>query len=531
MLRKELEQEEKSLSVQPTRRSLLRDGGALLLSAAFPVGTARAEEPANPASPPFQRSTVVEMARELASSEFVPPESDDLPAALANLTYDQYRDIRFNPDRAIWADSNLPFQLQLFHRGFYFGDRIDVSIVEGGEVRPLAYGRDLFTFGELVPRRPLPDADIGFSGIRLLHPINRPDKFDEVAVFQGASYFRSLGRGQTYGLSARGLALKTASQEGEEFPVFRSFWIETPARDDGAVVVHALLDSESVAGAYRFSIRPGSSTVVDVEAVLFPRIDLAKVGLAPGTSMFFFGPNGREGVDDYRPEVHDSDGLLMANGRGEILWRPLANPSRLRVSAFVDPGPRGFGLIQRNRDFDSYQDVEAAYERRPSLWVEPAGDWGPGAVTLIEIPTESEIHDNIVAYWAPREPIAAGSEYSFAYRLFWGEEPQLSTNTVCVTATRSGRATLRGPSPIRLFVVDFRATDPVPTAETSAPTATVSASAGKVDKVTVIRNSGTGGWRLTFHLDPEDAELIELRASLEFPDRRPTEIWVYQWTS
>jgi glucans biosynthesis protein len=349
-------------------------------------------------------------------------------------------------------------------------------------------------------------------------------------VFQGASYFRSLGRDQSYGLSARGLALNTAAPEGEEFPVFRSFWVETPVEDGQTVVVHALLDSQSVAGAYRFSIRPGASTVMDVEAIIFPRVELTRVGLAPGTSMFFFGPNGRHDVDDYRPEVHDSDGLLMVNGRGERLWRPLANPETLQTSAFVDVGPRGFGLIQRNREFEAYQDVEAAYERRTSLWVEPVGDWGRGAVTLIEIPSESEIHDNIVAYWAPREPIAPGSEFSFAYRLFWGQEPNLPPGGVHVAATRSGRATLGGASPIRLFVVDYVAMTDAPDADAADPKPTVSASGGKIDHVVIQRNRGTGGWRLAFQLDPEDAELIELRAELEFPDLRPAETWVYRWT-
>ena len=220
----------------------------------------------------------------------------------------------------------------------------------------------------------------------------------------------------------------------------------------------------------------------------------------------------------------------MVNGRGERLWRPLANPATLQTSAFVDVGPRGFGLIQRNRDFDSYQDVEASYERRTTLWVEPVGDWGRGTVSLIEIPSESEIHDNIVAYWAPREPIAAGSEFSFAYRLFWGQEPPLPTGGVHVSATRSGRALLGGPSPIRLFVVDYLATDAQSMAAAPDPEANVMCSAGKLDHVVVLRNPATGGWRLTFQLDPADAELIELRAALEFADRRPAEIWMYRWT-
>ena len=512
---------------------MLRSAGALFASAFLPAQALRAEDAtsaglAGGEAVPFERSTVVALARRLAASEFAPPPTD-LPAEIAELTYDQYRDIRSNRDAAIWADTNLPFHLQLFHRGFYFENKIDVAIVDGDEAHHLAYSPDMFVFGDLVPR-PLPSQDIGFAGIRLLGRINRADKFDEVAVFQGASYFRSLGRDQTYGLSARGLTLKTGAPEGEEFPVFRSFWVETPVEDSQTVVVHALLDSESVAGAYRFSIRPGPSTVMDVEAVIFPRVDLTSVGLAPGTSMFFFGPNGRDGVDDYRPEVHDSDGLLMVNGRGERLWRPLANPATLQTSAFVDVGPRGFGLIQRNRDFDSYQDVEASYERRTTLWVEPVGDWGRGTVSLIEIPSESEIHDNIVAYWAPREPIAAGSEFSFAYRLFWGQEPPLPPGGVHVAATRSGRAALGGPSPLRLFVIDYMTSTEIPDSPAVDPEPTVSASAGKVDHVVILRNPGTGGWRLTFQLDPEDAELIELRATLDFPDRRPAETWVYRWT-
>ena len=517
---------------RPTRRALLRNAGALLATTALPLDflAGRGLIPAALAQEmPFDRSIVVSMARELAKKEFVPP-STELPEAFADLTYDQYRDIRSDRGQAIWADEGLPFHLQLFHRGFYFANKIDVATVENDEARHLAYSPDLFVFGPLVPR-PLPTEDIGFAGIRLLGRINQPDAYDEVAVFQGASYFRSLGRNQSYGLSARGLALNTAAPEGEEFPLFRSFWVEKPLPDSQTVVVHALLDSPSVSGAYRFSIRPGTATVMDVEAVLFPRVELARVGLAPGTSMFFFGPNDRGDVDDYRPEVHDSDGLLMVNGRGERLWRPLANPKVLQTSAFVDAAPRGFGLIQRNRDLTAYEDFEAAYEKRTSLWVEPVGDWGRGTVTLIEIPSEAEIHDNIVAYWAPAEPIRAGTEFSVAYRLFWGQEPPLPTGGVHVSATRSGRAGVEGPTPVRLFVVDYVATDTQSMVSAPEPQATVAASAGKVDHVVLHRNPATGGWRLAFQLDPEDAELIELRAVLDFPDRRPTEIWMYRWTS
>ena len=327
----------------------------------------------------------------------------------------------------------------------------------------------------------------------------------------------------------------------EEFPLFRAFWVEKPPPDSELIVVHALLDSESVAGAYRFTIRPGLPTEMDVEVTLFPRVDLDAVGLAPGTSMFYFDANGREGFDDWRPQVHDSNGLLIVNGRGERLWRPLANPKSLQFSAFVDTSVRGFGLMQRTRDYGAFQDYTAQYEKRPSLWVEPHGDWGKGSVVLIEIPSNSEINDNIVAYWHPDEAIAAKSEYAFAYRLSWGDGP--AKPGVIVAATRRGRGDLGGESDVRRFVIDYLDTGiaappgntpapQVPADGTAAlPTATVTASKGTISDILVEQNPKTGGWRLTFNLDPGDETLVEMRATLTFPDRRPVDTWLYRWTA
>ena len=476
---------------------------------------------------PFSRSTVVEIARTLSKAAFVPPPTE-LPDPIKDLTYEQYRDIRSDRDHSIWADEGLPFRLQLFHRGFYYKEEIDVAIISDGEAHHLAYSPTLFDAGKLVPK-PLPTEDIGFAGIRLLGLINSPDKFDEIAVFLGASYFRSLGRGQVYGLSARGLALKTADPDGEEFPLFRAFWVEKPRPDSEMVVVHALLDSASVSGAYRFSIRPDQSTVIDVEATLFPRVDLTKVGLAPGTSMFAFGPNDRKDVDDYRPEAHDSDGLLMISGRGERIFRPVSNPQSLQVSAFEDAAPRGFGLTQRDRDPTTFQDFEAQYERRPTLWVEPVGDWGLGAIMLVEIPSDSEINDNIVAYWQPKDAIRAGSEFSIAYRQFWGNEPAPAPGSATVVATRIGRATLQGDSPIRRFVIDYKLPEPPPV-NSATPTANISSNTGVISETTMQPNPLTGGWRLSFHLDPQDAALVELRVVVNV-DGVPAETWLYRWTA
>lgn len=480
-------------------------------------------------SGPFNRSTVAEIARALAKQPYQAPDSS-LPKAFDKLTYDQYRDIRFKPEAAIWADKGLLYQMQLFHRGSYFKDPVEIALVDGDVAKHLAYDPSMFSYGPLVPQ-PVPTDDIGFSGFRLHAPINRPDYFDEVLVFQGASYFRSLGKGQGYGLSARGLAIKTADPEGEEFPIFRAFWVMVPAADSETCVVYALLDSPSTTGAYRFSIRQGMPTLIDVEAQLFPRVDLDKVGLAPGTSMFYFSANGRSGIDDFRPEVHDSDGLLMVTGRGERLWRPLANPKQLQISAFQDRSPRGFGLAQRDRDFVSYQDLEAGYERRPTLWIEPVGDWGAGSVTLIEIPTDSEIHDNIVAYWAPQDKIQAGTEYFFAYRMAWGKDPTLAAGAAFVSATRSGRASITGPSESRLFVIDYSFFPDSDRDKLGAPKATVQASKGTIANVVVTNNDETGGLRLSFQLDPAGETLIELNAALAFEGGATAETWVFRWTA
>jgi glucans biosynthesis protein len=478
---------------------------------------------------PFDRGMVVELARALARSPYVAP-TPSLPESLTKWQYDQYRDVRFRPAATLWTQRGHRFRLQLLPLGYLFTTPVEIALVEDGWARHLAYRADMFEAGSLV-KEPLPTEDIGFSGFRLLYPLNASSRFDELVVFQGASYFRSVGRDQTYGLSARGLALKVGDPAGEEFPMFRAFWIEVPARGSSVLVVHALLDSPSVAGAYRFELRPDrADSVMQVEAVLFPRQELREVGLAPGTSMFMFSPSGRLAADDFRPEVHDSDGLLVLNGRGEHLWRGLANPAKLQVNSFEDRSPRGFGLVQRDRTATDYQDFESHFERRPTLWVEPSGDWGEGAVVLVEIPTDAEIHDNIVAYWRPRQPVAAGAELRVSYKLSWGGEPAAVEDRLRVVRTGLGRADVKAPTPVRLFVVDYVGNPARCRAGCAPPRAAVTASAGKVRDVTVAENPLTGGYRVSFTLDPEGAELAELRLDLAFDDARRAEVWLYRWT-
>jgi periplasmic glucans biosynthesis protein len=474
---------------------------------------------------PFSAATVQELARELATKKFVHPRND-LPKVLQDLNYDQYRDIRFKRERAIWAHEGLPFQVELFHRGSFFKDPVEIFTVADGRAQRLTYTPDLFTFGSLVP--PMSEKAVtDFSGFRLRAPLNHAEHFDEFVVFQGASYFRAIAKGQQYGLAGRGLALKTGDARGEEFPIFRTFWIERPRPEAHTVVVHALLDSDSTTGAYRFTIRPGDPTVMDVELTLYPRVDLTHVGLAPLTSMFFFGANDRVGIDDFRPAVHDSNGLAIWNGRGEWLWRPLINPETLQISAFVDDNPRGFGLLQRHRDFANFQDLEARYELRPSLWVEAIGGWGSGVVQLVEIPSWSEYHDNVVAFWRPDRPLLAHTENHFTYRLHWCRFPPAMPSTALAMKTMTGAGPEKGK---RRFVIDFlgERLKALPQDATLEPI--LSTSAGAVEYPVIQPNSAAGGWRLSFVLVHGDETLCDLRCTLKLGDELLSEVWTYRWT-
>jgi periplasmic glucans biosynthesis protein len=470
---------------------------------------------------PFDAANVRQAARELAQKPFVVPDTS-LPDNIKNLDYDKYRKIRFIPDKALWRNDGLPFQIQFFHRGFYYSNRVDIFEVAEGRARPIKYSPSLFSFEDVPP--PSPDADLGFAGFRVHAAINRPDYFDEVGVFLGASYFRAVAKGQTYGLSARGLAINTAQSKGEEFPLFKTFWIERSQPKINSIVLHALLDSKSAAAAYRITIRPGETTVFDVEMNLYPRVDIQEPGIAPMTSMFLFDANDRQKIDDFRPAVHDSDGLFMLNGHGEALWRVLTNPTDLQISSFYDTNPRTFGLMQRQREFHVYEDLESHFEKRPSLRVEPIGDWGDGEVRLIEIPTDKEIHDNIVSFWRPKDPPRAKGEYAYTYRLHWGAG-ETGMQLAEFLKTRVGAAS----DDARLFVLDIVG-EKLKGVKADTVRGTVSANFGKVTNVVTQPNPENGGWRLSFNLVPEKASVIELRAQLMQNDVPLSEVWVCRWT-
>jgi len=474
----------------------------------------------------FGFDDVAQRARTLAQSPYRAPAFEP-PAELKALSYDGYRDIRFRPERSRWREQGLPFELQFFHLGKFQTQPVAINEITPQGVRHIAYDSRDFDYGK---NRLSPQAwgDLGFAGFRVHYALNNPAHKDELVVFLGASYLRALGRGQHYGLSARGLAIDTVGGRGEEFPRFTEFWIERPAPGATALVIHALLESPRATGAYRFTVRPGEETAMDVQARLFLREGVATLGLAPLTSMFQHGEN-QPRASDFRPEVHDSDGLAVASGSGEWLWRPLVNPKQPLVTSFAVRELAGFGLMQRDRAFGNYEDIEAQYERRPSAWVTPQGSWGPGRVELLQLPTADETNDNIVAYWVPERVPAAGQPLDFAYRLAWQGERQARPPNGWTLQSRRGQSFRDPPSPPSelQFIVDFDGPALRALPEGAAVEAVVSVGpSARLVEAHAYRNPVNGSWRMTLRADrPQTTQPLELRAFLRHGDNALTETW------
>lgn len=470
----------------------------------------------------FEPSAVLEIARTLAKRPYAAP-ANDLPEPFAGLTYEQYVAIKALPPALIWGGENRGFVAEPLHRGSFFSNAVSLFTVEDGQVRRVGYDRSRFEFGRL--NVPATLGDIGYSGFRL-HATFGNGHLAECAIVQGATFFRVVARGQNFGVVARALTLRPAETRGEEFPAFRAFWLERPVAGMNALVAHGLIDSESASGAVRMTFRPGDLTIVDVELTLFPRVALEHVGLAAMGSTFLFGPNDRRGVDDARPAVFESKGLQMLNGQGEWIWRPLQNPETLQISAFVDNNPRGFGLLQRDRDFAAFQDDDQRYERRPSLWIEPIGEWGQGTVQLIEIPSDSENNDNILAYWRPRTPLAAGSEVAFSYRQFWCWAPPDRPPLAVVAGTNVGRG---GAGRRRRFAVDFVG-EGLNGATPSELRSSLTTSTGTIQGLRTWPYPDRKALRVGFELDPGNENSCELRLVLEAGGKPLSETWLYRWT-
>ncbi|MEO3430385.1 glucan biosynthesis protein D [Pelagibius sp. CAU 1746] len=493
---------------------------------------------------PFSFEALTGRAKEAAAGPYRPPYRP-APEVVEQIDYEAHGKIRFDPGRALYGPGasgpQSAYPATFFHLGRFFGKSVkmhDLRDSAGGmAAREILYAPDYFEMPPDSVARELPE-DSGFAGFRLQESTGRDDwRTHDWIAFLGASYFRAIGELEQYGLSARGVVVNPTLSGPEEFPDFTEFYIAPAARPGDAVAVYALLDGPSLTGAFRFSLTRNAGVTMDVEKHLFLRRDVARLGLAPLTSMYWYAEGDRPARVDWRPEIHDSDGLALWTGKGERLWRPLNNPQRVTLSSFFDDDPRGFGLLQRDRDFDHYLDG-VRYERRPSLWVEPLGDWGPGSVQLLEIPTDDEIHDNIVACWVPQAAARAGDSRHLTYRLHWlAEEPYPARDFARVTASRLGRGGQPGkprPPGLTKFVVDFDGGRLPGLSAGSEPEPVVTASRGNVSRSFAEPVPGSDTWRAVFDLELDyggigSEEPVELRMYLALGDQPLSETWLYQY--
>jgi len=532
-----------------TRRTIV---AGMALSAAGLSVPAEAQQPAaqqqkapapqpQPAQQPqtFGFEDVVKRAREIASA----PHDASIPALpeqLTKLDFDAWREIRFRPDRALLGATGGRFRLQLFHLGHLFLRPVTINTVRDGVATPIPYSANLFDYGRAKFDKPLP-VNLGFAGFRIHYPLNDPRNSDELLSFIGASYFRWLGRDQKYGLSARGLAINTGLLDNkEEFPFFREFWIDTPDANTDRVTIYALLDSPSVAGAYRFIFQPGPETPVDIEATLFPRQPITRLGMAPLTSMYFLGENDRHmndrnKYDEFRAELHDSDGLLLRTDKDDWIWRPLHNPQIQEVHNFPVTNIKGFGLIQRDRSFSSYQDIELNYEQRPSYWIEPQGNWGEGRIELIELATKDETFDNIIVAYVPNAALEPGKPFTFSYRMrSLHDGANLNSlgrtlNTFTAPAYALGSAEAVGHN-TRRFMVDF--VDGELAYYLNLPNAVeivAGATNGKILRKFLVPNPAIKGFRAMLDVEVSDTDTTMMTCFLQAGRRRLTETWNYTW--
>jgi periplasmic glucans biosynthesis protein len=476
----------------------------------------------------FSFDVVAREAQTLAQSPWRRP--PQLEGARAKLGYDDFRRIRFRAEQALWRGANLPFQMQFFTTGNGLNRPLRLHEVVDGQAQPLVVRNAAFDFDGLLNEPPQAAAPI--AGWRLTYPLNQPDKQDEVASFLGSNYFRALGQGQRYGLSARALAIDTTgAATGEEFPDFAAYWFERPKAGAREWVFYALLDSPRATGAYRFVLTPGADTAVEVRARLFLRTAVATIGLAPLTSMFLHGENQPSPNGDFRPEVHDSDGLQIHTAEGEWIWRPLTNPRGVFVTSFALTSPKGFGLMQRDRAFTSYEDIEARYEARPSAWIEPIGDWGAGRVELLQFNTADETHDNVAAFWVPATPPQPGVPIDVAWRVLWQGAAQRTPPGAFAAHARSGHGYARQPiaRERRKLVIDFVGGAALPPEQADAVQAVASASPNaRLARVHTYPNAVRGGWRTTLEFDRIDPkQAVELRVFLRHGANTLSETWSY----
>ena len=506
--------------------------GALSLIFSQMIWALEASKDNQPEKLPPVLQSVIDAARVSAEQSY---EQDDhgLNSKLKDMDYTTYRSIRFKPQASLWRGNN-DYEIQFFHPGFLYQYPVSVFTIDHtNKPKPVLFNKAMFNYDDKAAAlQGLTDDKSGYAGFRVHYPIKSKQYKDEFAVFLGASYFRLVGKNQVYGISARGLAIDTAIIKGEEFPYFTSFWIVEPSEGE-PITIYARLESPSVAGAYKFVIQPDIDTTVNVESWLFAREDVEKLGLAPFTSMYLYGENSQKHHDDYRPEVHDSDGVLMVTHAREEIWRPLTNPKRLQVTSLSDVKPKGFGMLQRDGEWSNYLDAEANYHLRPGLWVTPKVGFGKGKLEIVEIPTKSEVHDNIVAFWVPEKSFMAGESLYFSYDLKTVEQNPFVSELASVVRTRQGNAFLPGEEvknesllTTRQFSIDFAA-PLVSDFDRKNMKLVVQSVNGDISEQRLYRVANGQEWRASFFVTPKEQKTVDMRVFIEKGGIRVSEVWNY----
>jgi periplasmic glucans biosynthesis protein len=487
----------------------------------------RSEPVARPADGvSFTSSTVANLAQEVASKPYKPPAKISL-GSLSTISPDDYAQIAYRPEKIVWGGDKLGFAIEPLHPGSNVTGQMQIFLVESGVARRLNYDPANFNFGKVKP--PAANANLDHSGFRILK-VDRNGTMAPIASFQDASYFTAIVPNQTWGLIARPLSVRATTGPGEEAPQIRMVWIEQPSVASNTLVIHALIDTSSLAAAYQFTLRANDVVIVDTECTIFARTAVGHFGLAATQATYFFGALERRNTDDVRPAAHEIKGAQILTGAGEWIWRPVTNRNSVQLSGFVDTNPRGFGLLQRDRTFEDFLDDDNQWQRRPSLWIEPIGEWGPGEVTLVEVPAASQNNKNIALYWRPKSGLASGSKSQFAYRQFWCWTPPEQPTGALVALSRIGRLPGNPPGARRRILVQFKG-GPIGDEKEFADLAPkVWTSAGKLLSVRTFRSSRQKSLRVVFDFDPGGEPLVELRLVLESKGKPVSETWLYRWT-
>lgn len=473
----------------------------------------------------FDYEDLRKRAKELLLKPYKDPKKT-ITKSLAELNYEKYKDIRFLPEKSIWREEGNPFQLQFLHPGYIYDYNILINEVKNSKSFPIYYNSSYFDFSAIQLKEKISN-ELGFSGFKVHYPINTKEHTDEFLVFQGATYFRAVSQNQFYGLSARGLATNTSMPYPEDFPVFKEFWIKKPSSSDDSIKIYALMDGKLAVGAYEFEFIPGKITETKVKAEIILRKDVDRLGIAPLTSMYWYGENSEASHPSTYPEVHDSDGLLVLNANDEWIWRPLENPKKPTVNSFKSENVRGFGLLQRDREFSSYEDAEMKYHLRPGAWIEPDGDWGKGSVQLYRNPTKQDSDDNVGAFWVPEEMPKVGEPFNFSYKIFWVNQNPNSKTIADAVATRV-KPVIKEPDSY-IYQIDFKGGKLKGIENSSELEAIITATeTATVSEVSVQKIPETEKWRCSFKLSHKpNGKPVEMKAFLKKGDSVITESWTY----